>query len=334
MLKNFILSVLFLGCSSKSYSYPVSDHFDGVKFFNPEEKRERSFFDVLKWKFSAKPEKWPEHVANVDHPFLTYQSDAKALVTFINHATYLLQLEGVTILTDPVFSERVSPVSFAGPKRVREAGLSFEKLPPIDAVIISHNHYDHLDLASLKKLDERFHPVFIVPLGNKKLLQSEGIANVTEIDWWEDFQVKSAKITLTPCLHWSARTLWDKYEALWGSFFIQHPKLSLYFAGDTGYSQHFVKTRERLGAPDFAILPIGAYEPRWFMDLHHMNPDEAVKAHLDLGAKVSVPMHFGTFQLTDEGIDKPLRDLELARKVHQVSKEAFRILDQGESYKF
>lgn len=312
-------------------AYPKSDHFDGEKFFNPGESRERGFWDLLKWKFNSTPTKWPQYVLNTSYPKAPYTANNKGVFTFVNHATVLVQLEDLTILTDPVFSERVSPVKFAGPKRVRNPGITLDELPVIDVVVISHNHYDHLDLDSLKLIDKKHHPLFIVPLGIEKFLKDEGLQNVKELDWWDKLDVKSASIYLTPALHWSSRTPWDKFETLWGSYFVTSPKLSFYFGGDTGYSPHFKTIRERLGSPDVAIIPIGAYEPRWFMDLHHLNPLEAVKAHLDLGSKVSIPVHFGTFQLTDEGIDQPVEDLKKAMMEHNITSEQFRVLDFGES---
>lgn len=322
----FLLSVRIIHAVSE----PSSDHFDGKHFFNPGHRDSNSFFDLLKWKFTSKTTEWPESVSNKDYPAPVLPEGKKATLTFINHATFLIQTPQVTFLTDPVFSERVSPVKFAGPKRVRLPGLPMDKLPAIDVVLISHNHYDHLDLESLKAIDLKFHPLFIVPLGNKKLLVEEGLQNVVELDWWNEQKVKDATITFAPALHWSARSLWDKYETLWGSFMVSLPGFKFYFGGDTGYAEHFRDIKMRLGAPDVALLPIGAYEPRWFMKKHHMNPAEAVKAHQDLGAGMTFGMHFGTFQLTDEGIDAPLNDLRKALG----DTENFKVLDQGEGRTF
>lgn len=304
----------------------MSDHFDGKRFFNPGHNDENSFFEVLKWKFTADTKKWPETVPNKSYATPTLPEGKKASFTFINHATFLVQLPGLNFLTDPVYSERVSPVTFAGPKRAREPGVAFDALPAIDVVIISHNHYDHLDLATLKNLDAKFHPLFIVPLKVREFLLKEGLQNVVELDWWQEFKVKDTNVIFTPSLHWSSRTLWDKYETLWGSFMVKAPGFSFYFGGDTGYAEHFRDIKMRLGSPDVALLPIGAYEPRWFMKKHHMNPAEAVQAHKDLEAGMSFPMHFGTFQLTDEGIDDPVTDLKKALG----DVKNFEVLDQGE----
>ncbi len=313
-----------------SFTSIASDHFDGKRFFNPGHNDENSFFDVLKWKFTADTKEWPASVPNKTFSTPTLPAGKKANFTFINHATFLVQLQGLNFLTDPVYSERVSPFTFAGPKRAREPGVAFDALPVIDVVIISHNHYDHLDLATLKNLDAKFHPLFIVPLKVREFLLKEGLQNVVELDWWQEFKVKDTVVIFTPTLHWSSRTLWDKYETLWGSFMVKAPGFSFYFGGDTGYAEHFRDIKMRLGSPDVAILPIGAYEPRWFMKKHHMNPAEAVQAHKDLEAGVSLPMHFGTFQLTDEGIDEPVADLKKA--LGEVKN--FEILDQGESRVF
>lgn len=328
-MKILLLLILTIGCSM-AQDDQKSDHFDGKVFFNPGHKDQNSFLDVLKWKIGADTKPWPENVKNKDYPAPVLPEGKKVNLTFINHATFLIQLQGLTVITDPVFSERVSPVTFAGPKRARLPGVTLENLPAIDVVIVSHNHYDHMDLSSLKAIDAKFHPLFIVPLKNREFLIKNGIQNVVELDWWQEHKVKAATFTLTPCLHWSSRSLWDKYETLWGSFMVTMEGFKLYFAGDTGYAEHFRDIKVRLGAPDVALLPIGAYEPRWFMKKHHMNPAEAVEAHKDLEAVHSFGMHFGTFQLTDEGIDDPVIDLKKALG----DVKNFEVLDQGESRSF
>lgn len=313
--------------------YPKSDHYDGNKFFNLEKTEDRSFFEVLKWKLFSDAEEWPEQVKNKNFPAPVLDPRDRSILTFINHVTYLITLPGLTILTDPVFSERVSPVKFAGPIRVRRPGIEFENLPPIQVVLISHCHYDHMDQESILRLEDKFHPLFIVPLGEEKRLRGWGVQNVKELDWWQEQKVQETTITLTRVQHWANRFLWDKRETLWGGFFVKSPNASIYFAGDTGYGNHFTETKLKLGSPDVAILPIGAYEPRWFMREMHINPEEAVQAHLDLGAKVSLPMHFGTFQLTDEGIHAPAKALEEAREKREILPESFPVLEQGQSYR-
>lgn len=317
-----------------AFSYPKSDHYDGKKFFLPWGDDLKGFFTVLKWKWTSEPVKWPEQVKNKNFPLRPLTPTEKINATWINHATFLLQLPGVNVLTDPVFSERTSPYSFMGPKRVREPGIPFDVLPPIDVVVISHNHYDHMDIEALKMIDDKFHPLFLVPLGDEKHLLEAKIQNVKALDWWEEVRVKDVRLIFAPSQHWSARQLWDKNECLWGSWMIDNGAQKVYFAGDTGYGKHFLDIKSRLGSPDLALLPIGAYKPRWFMQYYHLNPEEAVKAHLDLGADRSVAMHFGTFQLTDEGIDEPVNDLREALTKLQVSESKFLILDQGQAISY
>ncbi len=313
-------------------SYPKSDHYDGEKFFLPWGDDLKSFWSVIKWKLTSSSEPWPDQIPVKNYPFRPLGNSETASATFINHATFLLQFPGLNVLTDPIYSERAGPFGFVGPQRVRSPGIPFESLPPIDVVVVSHNHYDHMDIETLKKLDAKFHPLFLVPLGDEKLLKSENIEHVQALDWWDEVRVKNVRFIFAPAQHWSARHLWDKNKCLWGSWMIDSGVLKVYHGGDTGYGRHFLDIKTRLGAPDLALLPIGAYEPRWFMRYYHMNPEEALKAHLDLEARTSIGMHFGTFQLTDEGIDRPLNDLKLAQEKQKISQDKFFILDQGEVY--
>lgn len=333
-MRELIYSVIiFGGLMNQALSYTKSDHFDGKKFHNLDVRDDlKSFWSVMKWKWTSTPAQWPERMVNEEHKFETLSPDSKSVVTFINHASFLIQLPGVNVLTDPIYAERASPFSFAGPKRVRAPGINLELLPKIDLVVISHNHYDHLDLETLVQIDQKFHPLFLVPLGDEKLLKKAGIQSVKEVDWWEEYRLKDTKVIFTPSQHWSARGLFDKSQSLWGSFYFDNGASKIYFGGDTGYANHFKEIRIRYGAPDIALLPIGAYEPRWFMKAHHMNPEDAVKAHLDLASMFSIGMHFGTFQLTDEEIDRPLKDLVFAREAFKVPAESFRTLSEGESY--
>ena len=253
------------------------------------------------------------------------------VVTFVGHATFLIQVAGINLLTDPVYSERASPVSFAGPRRVRAPGVRFDDLPTISLVLLSHNHYDHCDLGTLRALDRRFQPRLVTPIGNSRLLRSAGIRQVDEIDWWQSASAAPLPVTLTPAQHFSARSMFDRNRALWGGFLIEAGGRRILFAGDSGYGPHWREIATRLGPFDLALLPIGAYEPRWFMKDIHMNPAEAVRAHLDLGARQSIAMHFGTFQLTPEGFDEPVRELATALRQRGVSAEQFRTVDVGES---
>ncbi|PYO99154.1 MAG: hydrolase [Gemmatimonadetes bacterium] len=253
------------------------------------------------------------------------------VVTFVGHATFLIQVASTNLLIDPVYSARASPVSFAGPRRVRAPGVRFEDLPAISLVLVSHNHYDHCDLGTLRALHRRFRPRLVAPIGNGRLLRSAGIGPVEEIDWWQSASAAPLSVTLTPAQHFSARNMFDRNRALWGGFLIEAGGRRILFAGDSGYGPHFREIAARLGPIDLALLPIGAYEPRWFMKDIHMNPAEAVQAHRDLGARHSIAMHFGTFQLTPEGIDEPVRELATALRERGVAAERFRTVDVGES---
>ncbi len=256
---------------------------------------------------------------------------ASAVVTFVGHATFLIQTAAGNILTDPMYSNHAGPWNRFGPRRVRPPAIAFDTLPPISIVLLSHNHYDHCDLPTLGMLAKRFDPLVVTPLGNGRLTRAAGIRRVEELDWWQSAQSSSVPITLTPAHHFSARGPFDRNRALWGGFMLTPDHARIYFAGDTAYAPFFHDIRQRLGPIDLALLPIGAYEPRWFMQSVHMNPAEAVQAHLDLDATESIAMHFGTFPMTAEGIDEPVRALEEARRTKSVPASAFRILGFGES---
>lgn len=326
-----VLAMSLAACGG-SGGYVVSDHYNGERFVSPEMEYRPGLLDVLKWKLTTTPASWPERVENKAQPFPPRSvTGSKMRVTFINHATALIQCSGLNILTDPIWSERSSPVSWVGPKRVRDAGLRFDQLPPIHVVLISHDHYDHLDLPTLKRLEKVFSPKILVGLGNREWLWEEGLRNVVEMDWWHREEINDkVAIHFTPANHNSGRGLFDQDATLWGSFVIESPAGNVYFAGDTAYGSHFKEARKRLGPFRLSLLPIGAYEPRWFMKNVHVNPEEAVQAHKDLQAKTSVGVHFGTFQLTDEALMAPVEDLKRALKKAKISEDAFRVLDFGE----
>jgi L-ascorbate metabolism protein UlaG (beta-lactamase superfamily) len=327
------------------YDGPPSDHFDGHRFFNPGAKTGRSFGDFLRWQRTRQRKLWPEWVQNRAQPALpAHLERGQVALTFVNHITFLMQFNGLNVLTDPVYSQRVSPFRSLGPKRVRAPGLAFEDLPPIHLVLVTHNHYDHLDVETLLRLQQEHSPRFVTSLGNRAFLAEFGIREVDDLDWWQSVEVPgasrelrssdAAKVTLTPAQHWSSRRPRNRNRTLWGGFVVNASGRQIYFAGDTGYGGHFRDVRERFGCVDVALLPIGAYEPRWFMQDQHMNPEDAVRAHLDLNAKVSVGTHFGCFQLTDEGIDDPPLELAAARERHGVSPGAFQVLETGETRLF
>jgi len=275
---------------------------------------------------------WPAHVEVVPQQPLPLDSSA-AVVTFIGHSTFLIQTPAGNILTDPMYSQHAGPFSLMGPRRVRQPAVRLEDLPPIAIVLLSHNHYDHCDLPTLRVLATRFDPIVVTPVGNGRLTRRAGLHRVEELDWWQEAKTSKVPITLTPAHHFSARTPFDKNRALWGGFRIAAGSMSIYFAGDTAYAPFFQDVRRRLGPIDLALLPIGAYEPRWFMRVVHMNPAEAVQAHLDLEASQSVAMHFGTFQLTAEGIDEPARDLTDALLARGLALSCFRTLAFGDSFR-
>jgi L-ascorbate metabolism protein UlaG (beta-lactamase superfamily) len=308
---------------------PASDHFDGARFRNcePTRQTEGSF---LKWQASREPGVWPDHFdVPYGPPPPERVGDGRLRVTFINHSTTLIQLDGVNILTDPVWSERVSPVSFAGPKRHRPPGIRFDDLPPIDLVLVSHNHYDHLDVATLRALRERHRPAIVTPLGNAALMRRYGMAEAFDLDWWETVRHASGiETTVVPARHFSARAISDRNRNLWSGFVISGSSGNVYFAGDTGWGNHFAEIGRRFAPIRAALLPIGSYLPRWFMHSVHIDPAQAVDAHFALGARTSVAVHFGTFALGDDGEYDPIRDLHAA--LAGKGNPPFLVLDQGE----
>jgi L-ascorbate metabolism protein UlaG (beta-lactamase superfamily) len=253
------------------------------------------------------------------------------IITFIGHSTFLVQSQSANVIIDPVYSNHAGPLGRIGPRRVRQPGVAFSDLPPISIVLVSNNHYDHCDVPTLRALRQRFDPVFITPLGNSRALRKTGTKRIEELDWWGNVTVASVRTAVTPSQHFSARTPWDRNLALWGGFAFDVGGKRAYFAGDTGYVPYFGEIRQRVGTIDAAILPIGAYEPRWFMKPLHMNPAEAVQAHIDLGSPLSIASHFGTFRLTAEGIDDPVADLMHALSERDVAASRFRVLDVGAS---
>ena len=312
----------------------------------------RSLAEVLRWKMDSRkkglPPKPTTPIPRVDPEldFLRANAAAGAMmeptVTWVGHATVLAQLGGLTLLTDPMFSERASPVPFAGPKRHLPPGLSLDALPHVDLVLASHNHYDHLDAASIEALHRQpgGPPIFIVPLGLKRWLEARGVRRAVELDCWDEHVVHGLDVALVPAQHWSGRGLADRMKTLWGGFAVFAPDCHLFFAGDTGYSRDFEDIRERYatrqgagagGGFDVALLPIGAYEPRWFMATQHVNVHEALKIHRDLRAKRSLGVHWGTFELTDEPLDEPPRALASLRSAQGLAEEDFFVLAVGET---
>lgn len=330
--------ILFLSIANhqqtSDYHGAKSDHFDGNRFFNAPPYTNHSFLDVLRWALTRHHAPWPAYIHDNKTPELSLARPHQLKITYVNHSTFLIQTEQMNFLTDPNWAERASPFNWIGPKRVRAPGIAFDDLPRIDMILLSHNHYDHLNLETLKKLSDRFHPVIIVPLGIKLLLNRHGINNVVELDWWQTYATRFATVTFLPTQHWSQRGFTDKFKTLWGSYGVEVGHKKIFFGGDAGYSSHFTTIREKWGQPYLALLPIGSYQPEWFMEQNHMNPDEAIRAHQDLNATHSVGMHFGTFQLSDEAIDQPLIDLESAKHAQKIHEEAFLVLKNGETRVF
>ena len=320
------LLLLRAGLDDSYYIGSASDHYDGERFYNPGEPVPNNGVGaLLKWKLAGGAADWPDQVpVTPAKPAERVDGDAM-VVTAVGHATVLVQTAGLNILTDPVWSERVSPVSWAGPKRVRAPGIRFEDLPKIDVVLVSHNHYDHLDLDTLQRLWRRDRPVIVTPLGNAALMARRGITAFAR-DWGDGVGIKpGVEVYVERVQHWSSRRMRDRNRALWGGFTVTTPGGNIYFAGDCGYGDGamFRDAAARHGPYRLALLPVGAYEPRWFMKSQHMNPAESVAAFRDLGAAQGIGIHWGVWQLTDEAIDAPRADLRTALADAQIAPDRF-----------
>ncbi|MBK3661827.1 MBL fold metallo-hydrolase [Bradyrhizobium diazoefficiens] len=321
----------------KTYDGPVSDHFNGLHFFDPDGAPPRSLGEVFRWQFGGgrKRETWPDWVPNshADTPPERVDGD-RVRLSFVGHASWLIQTGGLNILVDPVWSMRVSPVGWAGPKRHNDPGIAFDHLPKIDVVLVSHGHYDHLDVATLARLAKNFAPRVVTPLGNDVTMRSADSAIKAEaFDWHDRVELGGGvAVTLVPTRHWTARGMFDRNKALWASFVLETPAGKIYVVCDSGYGDggHFRRVAEQHGPLRLAILPIGAYEPRWFMRDQHMNPEDAVKALADCGAQAALGHHHGTFQLTDEAIDAPAKALVEALDAAEISQERFVAMKPGQ----
>lgn len=326
----------------------ISDHYDGTVYFNPDtpqpppsgpgqgSARGRGWW-IWRFIFGTDWPEWPEVKDSVPGPAPVVSLPEGALrITPIGHATFLIQIDGLNILTDPIWSDRCSPVSWAGPKRHKKPGIRFEDLPPIDVVLVSHNHYDHLDLSTLKQLAKKGTPRSIVSLGNLDLVRDTGIPKVDEFDWWQSTHL-SDKVTVTfvPARHFSSRSLWDRNETLWGGFVISGSSGNVYFAGDTGYGPHFREIARRFSPIRVAILPISPFQPRQSNEppriSNHMGPLEAIPAHKDLNAQVSIAAHYQVFQLGSDGFEDAVNGLSAALKEHNLNHDAFIALEPGQS---
>ncbi|KPF57737.1 MBL fold metallo-hydrolase [Rhizobium sp. AAP116] len=324
---------------NRYYSGPISDHFDGKVFFNPGGEEPRGFSDLLRWQFGGGKIEWPRPAQAADVVTAKPESrveDRRLVVTMVGHATLLIQTAGLNILTDPVWSERASPVSFAGPKRNNPPGVTFDDLPKIDIVIVTHNHYDHLDTATLRRLFRRDNPRIVTTLGNDTIMRDDMPGMVADVmDWGDRVEIgKGVAIHCEPCHHWSARGMGDRRMALWAAFVIETPGGKIYHIGDTGYAEgkHYREIKAKHGDIRIAIMPIGAYEPRWFMKAQHQNPEEAIEGFRLSGAAFGIGHHFGTFQLTNEGIDDPPKALGVAMSAAGISNERFKGLRPGQQF--
>lgn len=329
------------GCfGAPSYTWPaakpVPAHWDGDAFHNVPERSKAGALAALKWRLFRERPDWPEDRKDAvfDRPPAAVTSGIRVVV--VNHATTLVQLDGVNILTDPVWAETIGPLSAVGIDRHLPPGIRFEDLPPIHAVLISHSHYDHCDVPTLKRLAARFHMPIFAGLGTRALLEANGVAGGRDLDWWESAPLGESRVSLVflQAEHWSRRGAFDQNQLLWGSFGIRAPAGLVYFAGDTAYGPHFKAFRERVGAPDVALLPIGAFKPEWFMLGKHMGPTQAVHAFGDLGAKRAVAIHWGTFDLADEGQFEPVGVLGLSLDAAKIARDRFVAPRNGEPLAF
>jgi L-ascorbate metabolism protein UlaG (beta-lactamase superfamily) len=332
------------GTTMNPYYDPARAHHrpDGFQNIDPAARMPRPFGEFFRWQrerasLEIPPPKMDLSALVPDLGFIGGRTNHFS-VTWIGHATALVQMGHVNVLTDPHFSERASPVQWMGPKRWQPPAVRLEELPRIDIVLISHSHYDHLDEGSVLRLNAQTGgpPLFVVPLGVERWLEGVGITNTRALDWWDSVKVGEVTVHLTPVQHWSRRTLTDANTTLWGGFVVEGASRGkarrVFFSGDTGYSrQHFTEIGSRFGGFDLALLPIGAYEPRWFMGAQHVDPEEAVQIHRDIGARLSVGIHWGTFQLTDEPLDQAATDLAAARGKRGVDSREFVTLRHGQT---
>lgn len=321
------------------YEGPQSAHFDGTHFHNPwmsevpQARRSSGFLGfVWRWLTAPSREPWPDWV---DQP-LGEKPPARVTkglrITFVGHATLLVQTAGLNILTDPVWSHHVGPTRLVSVERYKNPGIHFDDLPEIDAIVISHNHYDHMDVRTLRRIHYRSgakKPVILVPLGNSALLRKFKLGATHDLDWWQSFELKNGvKVTAVPAQHWSTRYLHDRNRALWAGYVIHTPAGPIYFAGDTGYGAFVQEIRKRMGPVKYALLPIGAYIPEWFQR-HHISPKDAVRIHAELGAQVSIPMHYATFRQSLESYERPVADLKAALAESKLQESAFKVLREG-----
>jgi L-ascorbate metabolism protein UlaG (beta-lactamase superfamily) len=314
--------------------YPGPTAHAAERFENVYPFPEKSFWTVMRWRWTRNPAVWPtsrplKQSPRVGRPLKGQQ----AAITFIGHASFLAEFENFKILMDPVYSDKVGPGGMLGPTRVVEPGVSLEQTPKIDLILLSHNHFDHMDLPTLEFFAKRDNPTVIAGKGNKALLEEAGFSKIVELNWWENHNLNNTvEVTFVPAQHWSTRSLLSRNTTLWGGFYFRIKGSTYYFVGDTGYHPKlFKEIQQRVGSPDLSFIPIGAYAPRDFMKDQHTNPEEAVAIHLDVKSKSSLGMHFGTFQLSDEPIDEPCELLKTESKVRSLAAAEFTCMEPGET---
>jgi len=323
--------------AAPKYNENSSNHFDGSKFVNPNDVGTHRYWEVLKWWLGGNDKGIWHELNNEDVPSFpapSNQSPAdKVKTTFINHASFLIQVDGLNILTDPIWSNRASPYQWIGPKRMRPPGIRFEELPPINVVLLSHNHYDHLDINTVQRLHREYDPQFVVPLGVEKFLHDHNITKIVHLDWWDRADLPSGlKLTAVPARHFSGRGLFDRNKTLWCGYVMHASPGNIYFAGDSGYGSFFKEIGKRFGPMHTSFIPIGAYKPRWFMHAIHMSPEEAVEAHNDVQSQQSYAMHFGTFPMADDGMYEARDDLRSALAKHDITNGEFEVPVEGKTY--
>jgi len=332
LLMVVIFNFVGFSISSPKYSGPRTDHFNGKTFENPGDVKAKGLTDVIKWASNRKRQPWIVEKEPYIGPEPAGQVKAGIKITFVNHSTFLIQANGMNILTDPVWSDRTSPFRFAGPKRMRPPGITFEDLPKIDLVIISHNHYDHLDVSTMRDLIKHHNPGIITPLGVGEFVRKMGTDNVEDLDWWQEQVISDdMNIVCVPAQHFSGRGTFDRDATLWCGYIIQSKSGNIYFAGDSGYGDFFKLIGRKYGKMKVSMIPIGAYLPQWFMSPIHISPEEAVKVHQDVNSEISIAMHYGTFPLADDGQQQPILDLKDAINRSGLNKDEFVLLDEGKS---
>jgi L-ascorbate metabolism protein UlaG (beta-lactamase superfamily) len=329
-------SILLAGCTPATSQ--MSDHFDGQRFHNREHLPDPTFWEEVKiaWALKTKTKNWPDHFQTAPADLSKDPVLGGIRVLWAGHATALIQTPSLNIITDPILFDSIGPELFPT-KTVTNPGVTLGGLPRIDVILISHNHYDHLDLKSIHAIVDRQKgspPTLLVGLGVGNLLKREGISSYSELDWDQSVTVKDTKFVFLEAVHTSRRGIWDTNKTLWGSFLIDSPEGRIYFAGDTAYGEHFKHIYEKYGAPKLSLLPIGAYEPRWFMYRMHMNPDEAVLAHIDLHSEHSIAIHFGLIDIAGEGYEAPVDDLAIAQKVHGIAEANFIAPHVGQIFQY